>query len=163
MRWTLAVATAAALVAAAGACGSVIAVPDQGVIVTGCQEPGQCIRADCSCSRSLAGCVVSCVQTNPTDPSTCYCMGIPMPTPQDMNTQLAVECLEPSMACIGRGVFCGGVGATCQATGTTCDGSGDPPQLIPAMGMPALEPHCQFLDDVCCPGTSPSDGGVMTD
>ncbi|HEY1586689.1 MAG TPA: hypothetical protein VGH63_13435, partial [Polyangia bacterium] len=72
MRWTLAVAATAALVAAAGACGSVITVPDQGIIVTGCQLPAQCIAADCACSRSLQFCVVSCTQTNPTDPSTCY-------------------------------------------------------------------------------------------
>ena len=42
----------------------------------------------------------------------------------------------------------------------TCDGTGDPPMLIPTgIGMPMLEPHCQYTDDVCCPGT---DGGVPT-
>jgi hypothetical protein len=30
--------------------------------------------------------------------------------------------------------------------------------LIPTIGMPGLEPHCQFTDDVCCPG--PVDAGV---
>lgn len=164
MRWTLAAAATAALLAATGACGSVITIPDQGIIVTGCQLPAQCYRSDCACARaSLSSCVVPCTQTNPTDPSTCYCMGIPMPTPQDMNTELPVECIETAQACVGRGVFCGGSGALCQQGGTTCDGSGVPPQLIPTMGMPSLEPHCQFTDDVCCAGTSPSDGGVMTD
>jgi hypothetical protein len=166
MRWTLGAVAAALLVAAAGACGSVISVPDQGLIVTGCQIPAQCIRADCGCNRALDGCVVPCVQTDPNDPSTCYCMNIPMPTPQDMAAQLAVECIETAQACVGRGPLCGGTGALCQQGGTVC-GSGVtavPPMLVPAVGMPAFEPHCQFTDDVCCPGTTATDGGMpMTD
>ena len=75
MRWTLAVAAAALLVAATGACGDIITVPDQGIIVTGCQMPAQCWRADCACTgATLSSCVEPCQQTDPNDPSTCYCM-----------------------------------------------------------------------------------------
>ena len=164
MRWTLAVATAAALVAAAGACGSIISVPDQGIIVTGCQMPSQCIASDCTCTRALTNCTTPCMDTTSGDPSTCFCMSVPRPTPQDMAARVDTFCLETSMACVGRGPLCAGTGALCQAVGTACNGSGDPPQLVPTMGMPSLEPHCQYSDDVCCPGTSgPTDGGAPTD
>lgn len=166
MRWTLGVAAACLLVAATGACGSQITVPDQGIIVTGCQMPSQCYRVDCDCTRGQAtaakdtgGCVVGCTFLTPGDPSTCDCL--PVAVDPDAGTSVQTSCIEPVQACIGRGVFCGGIGALCKDKDhPTCDGSGDAPMLIPTFGMPALEPHCQYTDDVCCPG---SDGGVATD
>ena len=156
MRWTLGAAAAALLLAAAGACGSIITVPDQGLIVTGCQIPAQCIRADCGCNRALDGCVVPCQQTDPNDPSTCYCMPV-----MSGSSTVQTQCIETAQACVGRGPLCMGTGALCLPAGSMCGGPGGvPPMLVPAMGMPALEPHCQYTDDVCCTGTSPTDGGV---
>jgi len=163
-RLTFVVATAVALGVAAGGCGSTITVPDQGIIVNGCQQPAQCFVATCDCKRASLGtadCVVGCTNTVEGDPSTCDCLPI---VDTDLGTTTQTQCLETAMACVGRGVFCGGVGALCKPPGSTCDGSGDMPQLIPVFGMPMLEPHCQFQDDICCPGTSgPTDGGVPTD
>jgi hypothetical protein len=168
MRWCLALCAAAALVAVTGGCGSTITVPDQGIIVTGCQMPAACYRANCECTRaSVLGsgtgtpsCVAPSVCSDPNNPSTCNCQPI---TVGDMGVTVATQCLEPAQTCVGRGVFCGGVGAVCLPAGTSCamsSSAGTPPQLIPTVGMPMLEPHCQFTDDVCCPG---SDGGVTTD
>ncbi|HWE31625.1 MAG TPA: hypothetical protein VHB97_26675 [Polyangia bacterium] len=158
MRWTLGVAAAVALVVAAGACSSQITVPDQGIIVTGCQMPSQCFRADCPCTRDTGACTVACTITTPGDPSTCDCL----PVTNDGGDSVQTECLEPAQACIGRGVPCPGVGALCKASGA-CDGTGDPPMLIPTPGNPTLVAHCQFDGDICCPGTILSDGGATTD
>jgi hypothetical protein len=162
-----------ALIVAAGACGNIITVPDQGLIVTGCQLPAQCWKATCDCNRGkpdttgdhpsqnplLDLCTTPC-QLDPFQPGDCEC-NLTLPTPvNDMLTSEPLQCIEVSQACIGRGVFCGGVGAKCVQVGSTCDGGGDPPMLIPTVGMPGFEPHCQFADDVCCPGTTPTDGGV---
>ena len=38
-------------VAAVAGCGSIIAVPDQGVVVLGCRSPASCFVSDCSCLR----------------------------------------------------------------------------------------------------------------
>jgi hypothetical protein len=162
MRWTLALAAAAALVVAAGACGSTITVPDQGIIVTGCQLPSQCFRSDCSCVRAdveAGSCNVPTVCTSPLDNSTCDCP-VNVITNQDLGTHFDSVCLETAQACVGRGTFCGGVGALCKPPGSTCDGTGDLPMIVPSIGMPTLEPHCQYIGDLCCPGT---DGGVTTD
>ena len=78
----------------------------------------------------------------------------------DAGTHYDSVCIETAQACVGRGVFCGGASARCQAPGSTCDGSGDLPMLIPTFGMPMLEPHCQYVGDICCSG---SDGGAATD
>jgi hypothetical protein len=163
MRWPLRVAAALAIVVAGGACGSSITVPDQGIIVTGCQQPAQCFRSDCACTRDAVesgACTVPSVCSDPNDPSTCNC-------PRDFDLGAGgfdSQCIEEAQACIGRGVFCGGAGALCKKPGSTCDGTGDPPMLIPTIGMPGLEPHCQFDKDVCCPGTSTiTDGGMPTD
>jgi hypothetical protein len=160
MRWTPGVAAAVALVVAQGACGSQITVPDQGVIVSGCQQPSQCFLKDCPCTRAALSTLARttpCTDTDPNDPSTCDCL----PLVDDGMLSHETQCLETAMACIGRGVFCGGAGALCKPPGSTCDGTGDPPMIIPTIGLPMLEPHCQFVDDVCCPGSS--DGGVTTD
>jgi hypothetical protein len=155
MRWFLACFAATALLAAVGACGSQITVPDQGVVVTGCQGPAQCFRNDCPCTRaavSTAACISAPICYNPTDPSTCTCTAVDLGI-----TVVGSACLEVAQACVGRGAFCGGSGATCVAAGTKCgDASAVPPMLIATTG-PALSPHCQFVDDVCCPGV---DGGV---
>lgn len=170
MRWPLRVAAALALVVAGGACGSSITVPDQGIIVTGCQQPAKCYRSDCQCTRELissmdpvVGCYTMCVQSDPNDPSTCDCpTGVAVQTDGGAHTYDS-QCIEEAQACVGRGVFCAGTNARCKPPGSTCDGTGDPPMLIPTIGMPALEPHCQFVDDVCCTGGGITDGGVMTD
>lgn len=169
MRWSLValgLAAIAALAASTGACGSQITVPDQGIIVTGCQKPASCYLYNCTCSRAAAlgtdmgppACVVGADCGDMGDPTMCTC---PAGDPE-MGTPLS-QCLEPSQACVGRGVFCGGAGALCVPAGGSCSQStpgAQPPMLIPTVGMPMLEPHCQFTDDVCCPGT---DGGIVTD
>jgi hypothetical protein len=187
MRCLLTFAAAAGLIIASGACGSIITIPDQGVVVLGCAPPGACyVLDDCSCKRADAqpggACTVPAILPGgggqcPSSggSGTCLCPatvhGI---VPSDLGgvTDLAgvtdmagtpgpvaVQCLETAQACQGRGMFCGGTGARCLAAGTACSTSGgDPPQLVPSTGVgPALEPHCQFVDDVCCPGV---DGGV---
>jgi hypothetical protein len=169
MRCFLVFAAAAALVVAGGACGSIIPVPDQGVVVLGCASPAACYVSDCSCNRADAQqggkCTVPPVCINPLDRSTCLCPATISGTGADM-MPITTQCLETAQACVGRGVFCGGMGARCVAAGTMCGTSGgDPPQLLPMTGLidggvgvgPALEPHCQFTDDICCPG---ADGGV---
>jgi hypothetical protein len=172
MRWSLValgLVAVSALVASSGACGSQITVPDQGIIVTGCQQPAACFLPGCDCSRAAAlgsgttgpTCVIACTpsQADPNDPSRCNCLG-----DNDMGIPPSL-CLEPSQACVGRGVFCGGVGALCVPAGAACSSStagAGPPQLIPTIGMPGLEPHCQFTDDVCCPGGA-TDGGIVSD
>ena len=159
MRWTLGLAAALALVVAAGACSSVITVPDQGIIVSGCQLPAQCYRNDCGCSRSAveAGdCTVDTVCSDPNDRSTCDCplnVGF-----GDAGAHFDSMCIETAQACVGRGVACPGVSARCKRFDSpVCDGTGDLPMLIPTIGMPILEAHCQYTDDVCC---SASDGGL---
>lgn len=156
MRWFLVCFAAAALLAVVGACGSQITVPDQGVVVTGCQSPSACFVTDCKCDHDLSACVLARFCSNQNDPSTCTC------TATDMRPNGAVVdsvCLEPAQACVGRGPFCGGPGAHCLRAGNSdCSQRGDPPNLIATPG-PALEPHCQFADDVCCAG---SDGGVSS-
>lgn len=176
MRSLLVVATAAALFAAAGACGSQITVPDQGVVVLGCRTPSFCYKADCDCLRaSTAGppdddhpggaCVVQSVcddglpPSKTDDPGSCYC---PANAPASSATvsssdggivNVSVMCQEPTQLCVGRGPYCAGPGAFCLGKGGICEGSeGDPPQLVPVPGEAALEPHCQFTDDVCCGG-----------
>jgi hypothetical protein len=165
-------AAALALVAAASACGSIIQVPDQGVVVLGCNVPSYCFidSAACSCNRADAQpkgkCTTPVVCKNEIDLSTCTCpstIKVPIadvdmagnfdlaPPPAMMS--VGTQCIEVAQECVGRGVFCGGTGARCLAAGSTCSMSGgDPPQLVPTGSTgPALEPHCQFTDDVCCP------------
>ncbi len=168
MRWTLRVTAALALVVAGGACGSSITVPDQGIIVTGCQQPpAQCFTDDCDCSRdaiSRGDCTVKCVQTDPNDPSTCDCpTNVTVQTDGGGTRHFSSQCIEEAQACVGQGVLCVGVNARCKPPGEACDGTGDLPMLIPTIGMPSLEPHCQFKGDVCCTGGGVTDGGVMTD
>lgn len=140
-------AAVAALVGAAGACGSQITVPDQGVIVTGCHPPGYCFLTTCDCLRAsvtpTGACVVASVCTDPNDPSTCNCPAGSL-------------CEESAQACVGRGPACVG---RCLPVGSTCSmAGGDPPMLVPtADGGATLESRCAFVDDVCCPA---SDGGV---
>jgi hypothetical protein len=169
MRWFFLAAAAAALVIAAGACGSTIAVPDQGIVVNGCQAPGQCFLQTCSCKRTeLSSCVVDPFCSTPSDRTTCNCVPYPVDSDLGVPTDMGVptQCLETAQACVGRGDFCGGAGARCLPVGSSCTQSGgDPPMLVSTLsmgdgGVPTLEPHCQFVDDVCCPGT---DGGVVGD
>ncbi len=157
MRWLVVFGAAASLVAAAGACGSSITVPDQGVIVSGCQFPAACYLPSCSCSRASLNadydpnmapnaCRVPAVCSNPADLTTCNCPA------GDMSLSVGgmlveTQCLEPAQVCVGRGVLCSGPGARCAPAGGGCAGS-DPPMLVPVSG-PSLEPHCQFTDDVC--------------
>ncbi len=177
MRWSrsaLGLLAGAALVAAVGACGSIIPVPDQGIIVTGCSLPAACFTNICSCLRADANaaagapgsCTVPPVCSNPSDNSTCNC---PTSFVTDGGVTASSQCIERAQACVGRGVFCGGANAICVPAGSACSQStpgAAPPMLLPTGGTsadggaPMLEPHCQFVDDVCCPG---ADGGVTTD
>lgn len=175
MRSLLVAAASIALLVAAGACGSQITVPDQGVIVLGCRTPSFCYRVNCDCNRantagppddvtllSPMSCVVTAVcadnlpPSKTDDPGSCYC---PASTPgsdmgADGGTTVDVACQEPSMLCVGRGPLCTGAGAHCLALGATdCSADGDPPQLVPVAGQPTLESRCQFADDFCCAGT----------
>jgi hypothetical protein len=162
MRWTLGLAAALALVVATGACGSTITVPDQGIIVTGCQAPAQCFTTICSCARAdveSGQCTQNVVCSDPTNLSTCNC---PTHLASDGGAFFDSVCIEQAQTCVGRGVLCLGTGARCKRFDhPTCDGTGDLPELIPTINMPMLEPHCAYTDDVCC---TVSDGGMpLTD
>lgn len=165
MRWLSSIAAAAALVAAVGACGSQISVPDQGVVVTGCQAPGACYLATCACIRaSLGDCQTTArVCSTPGDPTTCNCPS--SITVDDAGTMTTSQCLEPAQACVGRGPLCP-QGGRCLAAGSSCASSGgDPPMLVTPVadgGVPTPRSSCQFVDDVCCP-PSLSDGGGNSD
>jgi hypothetical protein len=186
MRSLLVAAAAVALFLAAGACGSQITVPDQGVVVVGCRTPSFCYRLDCDCIRantagppddvtpvSKKSCVVTpvCDDNLPPsmtdDPGSCYCPASANVTSDmgaDGGTGVDVQCLEPQMLCVGKGRVCTGGGAHCLPAGATdCSADGDPPQLVPVDGQPTLEPRCQYTDDVCCPGTELDAGIPETD
>jgi hypothetical protein len=161
MRSLVAVAAVVALVAAIGGCGSTISVPDQGVIVLGCHSPSFCFVSSeqCLCNRGTGSgglCVVGC--SDPNDP-TCAC---PVNVPGDMGPPIPVQCVETAQECVGRGPLCATT-SHCQQAGTTCSMSAvsTPPQQVAINvdgGTPTLESHCQFADDICCPGpASPSD------
>jgi len=155
MCWFHRLAAVAALVAAAGGCGQSITVPDQGVVVPGCEMPNACFRTNCPCNLGVdmglqTDCIVEATACAPgTD---MFCNGCPE----------GYQCLEVAQACVGRGPFCGGVGALCMPQGSSCApldlSIGTPPMMVQTGA--GLEPHCQFADDVCCPGT---DAGVPTD
>jgi hypothetical protein len=164
-RWTLAIAAVCALVVATGGCGETITVPDQGIIVTGCQQPAQCFVQICSCKRAdieAGACTVATTCSDETDRSTCNC---PTSIASDGGATFDSVCIEQAQACVGRGVVCAGAGARCKRFDTpACDGTGDLPELVPStMMIPMLEPHCAYVDDVCCPGTAITDGGPSTD
>jgi hypothetical protein len=147
MRWFRAALAVGALVVAAGACGSTITVPDQGIILTGCTTPAACYTLDCACSRAgLASCVVDAMCDDPLDKTTCRCPA-------------GSQCLETAQACVGKGPPCSGVGALCVPAGSSCtSGNGNPPMLVPSdMGTVSLESRCQFTDDTCCPGSAMTD------
>jgi hypothetical protein len=147
MRWFQAALAAGALVLAAGACGSSITVPDQGIILTGCTTPAACYTTNCGCSRArLADCVVQAMCDDQNDKSTCRC-------PEGS------QCLEVAQACVGKGPVCTGFGALCVPPGTACSpNTGNPPMLVPSdMGTVSLESRCQFADDTCCPGSATTD------
>lgn len=150
-RFGVALGAALALAAAAGACGSSIKVPDQGIIVTGCQAPSACFSATCGCVRATAPLNVSM--------NAAGCVEDPDCTSQPCVCKMGSACRELAQACVGRGVVCPGANAHCVPAGGSCNSPGDPPMLVPAAGTPALEPHCQFVDDVCCTN-APADAGV---
>jgi hypothetical protein len=163
MRALLGLFAAVSLVAAAGACGNTITVPDQGVVVLSCNVPNYCYRADCSCKRADATpggtCITDTTACN-SDNSVCTCMA--KVAVDDMGGTTPVTCEETAAACVGRGVLCA-MNNNCQAATANCGGSGVPPQLVPPPGGssgPALEPHCPYVDDVCCPGPAVTDGGT---
>lgn len=172
MRAFLALVAAVSLVAAAGACGSVITVPDQGVVVLTCAVPNYCYRTDCACTRGAAdpnsgNCVVP-VDHCTDDKITCTCpefakndMGADIKV-GDMGLGIAVSCMETAAVCIGRGMFCP-MTSNCQPVGSSCNQNGVPPQLVSGTSGasgPALEPHCPYVDDVCCPGAAVVDAGA---
>src|SRR5207253_1509155 len=102
MRWTLGLAAAAALVVAASACGSTITVPDQGIIVSGCQLPAQCFSTICSCARAdveSGQCTQNVVCSDPTNLSTCDC---PTHIASDGGGFFDSLCIEQAQTCVGR-------------------------------------------------------------
>jgi hypothetical protein len=173
MRALLALVAAVSLVAAAGACGSVITVPDQGVVVLTCAVPNYCYRSDCACTRGAAdpssgNCVVP-VDHCTSDKITCTC---PEFAKNDMGANITVgdmsipvSCMETAAVCIGRGTFCP-MTSNCQPfNSSSCNGMLGmvPPQLVSGTNGasgPALEPHCPYVDDVCCPGAAVVDAGA---
>lgn len=118
---------------------------DLGILEPGCRTPSACykIGADCPCDRAdvnNATCKVCDPLTAVND--TCYC-------------SLGQACTEASLVCVGRApTTCLGEGARCLPVGGSCatSGGGDPPQLVGTGPGGSLEPRCQYVDDVCCPG-----------
>jgi hypothetical protein len=165
-----AVISLVSLVAVAGGCGNIIAVPDQGVIILGCHDPSYCYRTDCDCKRANTG-----ATTNKDNPTSCNlgCNGDDQLCECRLTTDdgVPVQCQETAQLCVGRGPLCEGANAYCAASGGSCNGVGDPPQSVPVAvsgpedqdggaGTPVLEQHCQFADDTCCHGAIIQDAGV---
>jgi len=125
----------------AGGCTSSTVGTDLGIVEPGCRAPSACYKtgADCRCGRSdVEGGCKAC------DPNAVDCV-----------CAVGTRCMQAAAVCVGRAPStCDGVGARCMPVGTTCATpmSGAPPQLVAASSGAALEPHCTFLDDVCCPG-----------
>jgi hypothetical protein len=163
-----AIAAVVCLVALAGGCGNIIAVPDQGVIILGCHDPSFCFRTDCDCRRSstatsggdMAGayCNTGCNG----DTQLCECrLSVDVDNGAGGTMSVPVQCEETAQLCVGRGPLCQGANAYCAAAGSACNGVGDPPQSVPVPvfgpeedggSIPVLEQHCQFADDTCCHG-----------
>jgi hypothetical protein len=154
---------------------TVITETDFGIVLEGCRIPESCFASVCDCKRASVGPGGSCLLCNPLTQTQgvalqCSCVRDMLPPPQDLlghdMTFIDSTCKDPSQVCIGRGPLCPGLSARCLPSGLTCNGSFDneaPPQLVstpvPDGGQPVLEPHCAFIDDVCCPG-SDDDMGV---
>jgi hypothetical protein len=135
----------------AQACTDSNANTDLGVVEPGCRAPSACwkVGTDCDCERGLvvenvadtdmAG-TTSCRECDPTH-DTCYC-------------PLTTQCIDGDSVCTGRATStCLGAGARCVPVHSTCgNASGSPPQLVGTGPNGALEPRCQYVDDICCPG-----------
>jgi hypothetical protein len=181
MRFSALAAVVSLVAVAGGGCGSVIAVPDQGVVILGCHDPSFCYRTDCDCKRDSvvtatggdmgsAYCNTGCNG----DDQLCECrLSIDVNNGAGGTTSVLVQCEETAQLCVGRGPLCPGANAYCAAShGATpgaCNGVGDPPQNVPVPvfgpeedggSIPVLEQHCQFADDVCCYGASIQDASV---
>lgn len=139
------------IAACVGACTSSTVGTDLGIVEPGCRAPSACYKtgADCKCNRSdVEGDCKVC------DPNVKDCICDPGGD-RDLGTPGA-RCLSAAAICVGRSpMTCAGVGARCLPVGMACSTpmSGAPPQLIAASSGAALESHCTYLDDVCCPGT----------
>jgi hypothetical protein len=149
----LSIALAAAFGLSLGCSASTLGT-DLGIVQPGCRIPSACYVVDCPCNRGDVygpdgGQGGPCKACNP-DVQFCIC-------PLDQ------MCIEPPTVCVGKSQqLCGGVGARCLPAGASCatGGTGTAPQLIANSANGALlEPHCQYVDDVCCAGVS-SDLGV---
>jgi hypothetical protein len=135
----------------AAACSDSNANTDLGVVEPGCRTPSACwkVGSDCACARGQLGAVpgtdmagtTSCMVCDPTV-QTCYC-------------PLTTQCIDSASVCTGRATStCLGAGARCLPVHSKCTTSGgNPPQLVGTGPAGALEPRCQYVDDVCCPGT----------
>ena len=146
---------------------------DFGIVLEGCRIPEACFKEFCDCTRANAQAGGACEVCNPLthDNLQCSCVRDMLPPPGDLaGTDMAfipIMCIDPSQVCIGRApAVCPGIGARCLPAGLSCNGSVDneaPPQLVARAvvdgGEPVLEPHCAYVDDVCCAGTS-DDMGV---
>ena len=142
----------AALLACAlvAACGSSTVGTDLGLVEPGCRAPDDCYKTgvDCACARGdvATACLVVCA----TPETGCICPS-------------GTRCVEAATVCVGRAATtCPGVGARCLPgpMASCATSGGEPPQLVGTGPGGALEPHCAFTDDVCCPGVEAMDLGV---
>jgi hypothetical protein len=150
------------VVAVAAGCGTAVTAPDLALIPLGCRAPNKCFVSVCGCNRADVETGGACLVCDPAASSTgaqqCDCNadgGYTVDT--DLGTLSGQMCIEPLQLCVGRGVLCAGAGARCfdprQLNGTCPSTGGDPPALVAVGdGGVASEPHCNYADDVCCPG-----------
>lgn len=132
---------------------------DLGLLEPGCRTPSACFVTGTSCDcryGSVFGTSPSCRACIAVGDVSCTCNA------DGGNTQ---ACIEPEEVCVGRAPStCDGVGARClhASLGQTCamSGVGDPPDQVATGAGGTLEQRCPYVDDVCCPGTIPADGGT---
>ncbi len=114
----------------------------------GCRFPSACFSQACGCNDADLGakaCTLPCLDTDGGIFDGGVCASCPN----------GGVCVEEQLLCVGRGATCPGENARCLPFGETCNMSdGVPPQLIgDTDGGTTPEPHCQYVTDVCCPGT----------
>jgi len=141
-------------------CASTDVGSDLGVVESGCRAPSACYRVgvDCACARAD---LVSCRTCDPrVEPLGCTCTS-DVSYPDLAGGGFATSCVSEANVCVGRqAATCDGVGARCLPTGGSCASSGGAPPNLIGNGLGALEPHCAYTDDVCCPGVLNGDAGT---
>ena len=154
MNWRTRLAFSLTIALAVG-CGSTPSLPDLSVSLTGCRYPSVCVQANCECSNATGG-ARGCITCDSHDP-----IRTPLGNCDPCNSDSI--CLEAAQLCVGRAPDpCPGTGARCLPPvdgGTGCErDGGTPPQMVARPtdgGVPATEPHCPLVDDVCCRGSLP--------